>query len=113
MSAKVNNLRRTIGVLLRFGPFALIASSLVYGLLHESSRVAGLALAAAAILIALLNFYLSFFRGWLFLLRHSNLDGYKHVSGFPVVGTLLVLGFSGFWVWRNVDLAAWFGCFST
>ena len=37
-----------------------------------------------------LDFYLSVVRGLLFRLRHGTVDGYKHVSGFPAVGTFLV-----------------------
>ena len=40
--------------------------------------------------IALLNGYLSFGRPILYATRHKNsLEGYKHVSGIPVVGTVL------------------------
>ena len=35
----------------------------------------------AALIIAVLNFYLSFTRPFLFKIRHGSLEGYHNVSG--------------------------------
>jgi len=45
----------------------------------------------SAMFIAVANFYFSFIRPWLLIRRHGSLDGIPHVSGAPIVGTLLVL----------------------
>ncbi len=52
----------------------------------------------AAAVLGLFNFHLSFVRPLLFRWRYGSLAKYRHVSGFPVFGTLLVLvgGLLGF-----------------
>jgi hypothetical protein len=49
-------------------------------------------------MVGLLNFYLSFVRPVLFRWRSGSLEPYRHVSGFPIVGTILVVvgGLMGF-----------------
>ena len=49
-------------------------------------------------MFGLLNFYLSFVRPALFRWRYGSLEQYRHVSGFPMVGTILVVvgGLLGF-----------------
>jgi hypothetical protein len=44
----------------------------------------------AATALAAVNFYLSFIRPRLHSLRRGSMDGYRHISGIPVVGTLLL-----------------------
>ncbi len=44
-----------------------------------------------ALVIGGLNFYLSFLRGLLYQRRKGSLDEYKHVSGLPMIGSLLVV----------------------
>ena len=44
-----------------------------------------------AALLAALNFYLSFIRPPVFRLLHGSMDGFRHVSGIPMIGTLLVV----------------------
>lgn len=55
----------------------------------------------AALLVAMLNFYLSSIRPLLLIRRHGSLEGIPHVSGFPLAGTVLVLlgGLFGFGAW--------------
>lgn len=55
-----------------------------------NSRWATLPL-ALSLLIAVVNFHLSFIRPLLHKRRTGSLDGYKFVSGIPVVGTVLAL----------------------
>lgn len=45
----------------------------------------------AALLVAALNFHLSFVRPWWHRRRHGGVETLRHVSGIPVVGTVLVL----------------------
>jgi hypothetical protein len=49
-------------------------------------------------MVGLLNFYLSFVRPVLFRWRDGSLEPYRHVSGYPIVGTILVVvgGLLGF-----------------
>jgi len=44
-----------------------------------------------ASLIAILNFYLSFVAGFLYRHRNGSLEGFRFVSGIPLLGSLLVL----------------------
>lgn len=46
---------------------------------------------ALALSIAVSNFFLSFIRPWLHKHRTGSVDGYKFVSGIPVIGTVLSL----------------------
>ena len=52
---------------------------------------AGVGIMIAASAIAILNFSLSFVRPRLFLLRNGSMGDYRHVSGLPGIGTLLVI----------------------
>ncbi len=59
---------------------------------------AALVLMIVAMEIAAPNFYLSFIRPFVFHRRGGSFDEYKHVSGIPIVGTIVgvvgtVLGF--------------------
>jgi hypothetical protein len=86
-----NYTRRSFGVLLAILPFALLLVSLLCGLTRPAtSAFEGGGLMAAATAIALLNFHLSFIRPVLYSRRHGSLNGYRHVSGFPLLGTILV-----------------------
>mgnify|MGYP001812150322 CR=1 FL=1 len=70
----------------------LLIASIVAGINGmQVGLVGGMAVMIAAGLIALLNFYLSFVRGHLYLKRHGSRDGYRHISGVPLIGTVLVL----------------------
>lgn len=44
-----------------------------------------------ALVVGGLNFYLSFIRGPIYRRRNGSLEGYKHVSGIPMIGSLLVV----------------------
>ena len=45
----------------------------------------------AAALLAALNFYLSFIRPLVFRRLHGSMTGFRHVSGIPMVGTVLAV----------------------
>jgi hypothetical protein len=70
---------------------ALLLTSLVVGLTRSHRPTfSGLAWVIPGILIAVLNFYLSFIRPLVNQLS-SRLPGqYQHVSGVPIIGTILV-----------------------
>ena len=40
--------------------------------------------------ISILNFYLSFIRSWLYKKRNGNMDSFRFVSGFPLLGSILL-----------------------
>jgi len=89
-----NHLRRCVGLLLCFAPVMLLIASAVSAVHHgDRYRPIGLAVTLVASLIAAVNFHLSFVRGWFYKRAKGSLDGYKHISGFPLVATgLMVLG---------------------
>jgi hypothetical protein len=57
---------------------------------NEHSAV-GLAVMLGALALGGLNFYLSFVRAPIYRRAKGSLDGYKHVSGLPLLGSLLVV----------------------
>ena len=90
--ARTNCPRRIAGFLVGVSPVVLLAVSIAYGSAHSKMpRPIGFALVAIGAFVASLNFYLSFLRGFLHRLRQGSTDGYQHVSGFPIIGTLLVV----------------------
>lgn len=95
---RVNYARRLLGTAICFGPVVLIVVSLIVAASSLNGEFAGLGLALAGFVIGLLNAYLSFARPQLYLWRHRSLDGYRHVSGVPAIGTLFVTmsGVGGF-----------------
>lgn len=77
----------------------LLVASFVAALTRgHQHHLAGLTLMIFALTIGALNFYLSFVRGLLHHRATGAPDRYRHVSGLPMVGTLLVVagGLIGF-----------------
>lgn len=103
----MNYARRSLGILICLTPVALLVGSLL-----SASRTAPIGHSLGSVLIGLgiatagLNFYLSFIRGLVHRLRHGSLEGYRHVSGIPLIGTLFVVagGIAGFG-WRDTSIA--------
>jgi hypothetical protein len=86
-----NIVRRAFGVVLAFSPLALLLASIAVGITRsQRPHFAGVGFIVAASVVAVLNFYLSFIRPRLFLLRRGSMDGYRHVSVFPMLGTILL-----------------------
>jgi hypothetical protein len=84
--------RRVFGLVLGCSPLLLLAASLCHGLAgHNRWRPLGLVAELIALLVGGLNFYLSFVRGRLYQRRTGSLDGYRHVSGLPMIGNLLTI----------------------
>jgi hypothetical protein len=97
--SRTNWLRRGVGLIVGSSPLLLLAASLYYGLDgHSQWRPFGLVAELLALWAGGFNFYLSFVRGVIHLLRNGCLEGYRHVSGLPMIGNLLaILGvFLGF-----------------
>ena len=85
-------MRRVLGLCLGLAPLVLLLASLVSGLNNPVRPIfAGMGFMVTAAGVALLNFHLSFGRPLFFRLRHGTMDGYKFVSGFPMIGTALVV----------------------
>jgi hypothetical protein len=93
-----NYRRRFIGLVVCFSPAILLLASLALGLLRQRSPTSGLGWTLAALMLGLFNSYQSFIRPLLFRWQYGSLEQYRHVSGFPVFGTILVLvgGLLGF-----------------
>jgi hypothetical protein len=89
---RTSYLRRGIGVLACGAPVLLLVASMVSAVISgDRPDAIGSVAMVVAIAIAALNFYLSAVRPRLFRLRSGSLDGYKHISGFPVIGSLVVV----------------------
>ena len=89
---KTNHFRRGGGVLVGGAPILLLGISLVVSATGGNRQsTAALALMMVALGIAALNFYLSFIRPVVFHRRGGSFDEYRHVSGIPIVGTVVVV----------------------
>ncbi len=92
-SRQTSYLRRGIGILAGGSPLFLLVASLVRSVTDgNQARTLAWVVLLVGLAIGGLNFYLSFLRG----LRHDkrasgSLDGDKHVSGFPIIGSVLVV----------------------
>jgi hypothetical protein len=87
-----NYRRRSLGVAICLAPLALLAASLVCGMMRPTGvSSVGLGLVLFAGLIAALNLHLSSLRPLLYRWRHGSMDHYRNVSGLPAVGTFGVL----------------------
>ena len=57
----------------------------------QSGGARGLSFAVLGLLLGILNAYLSMIRPCLYRLRHGSMEGYRFVSGLPLVGSVLVI----------------------
>ena len=90
INRSINYFRRTIGIILCFAPVFVLSASIAYGLAHRGAlKPAGLVFVALGAIIGALNFYLSFIRPYLYWRKRNLTEPYRHISGFPVVGSLL------------------------
>jgi hypothetical protein len=89
---RINIARRILGLALGTAPLWLMFASMGFGLaVPERPLFAGAGFMAAAMVCAVLNFNLSFVRPRLHFSRHGDMGNYRHVSGFPGIGTALAL----------------------
>ena len=101
---RTNWMRRGLGVALCFGPVFLLLGSIGYWIVHRGTGFIALGGACGGLLLGLLNSYLTFIRPWRHHRRHGSMDGYRHVSGFPLVGTLMVT-WAGAWGFGELPTA--------
>jgi len=81
--------RRVVGALILLSPAMFLFASLLNALGGGHRPIFDnlwFYLAAAA--IATLNFYLSFIRSTIWKRTHKSMDGFKYVSGLPLIGTI-------------------------
>ena len=83
--------RRRIGALACLSPVLLLLVSLGCGLSKPQDPLPGLAVMGVAGAVALLNVWLSFGRGWLHMARGRDPSSHRHVSGLPMIGTILAV----------------------
>jgi hypothetical protein len=103
---KWNLRRRAVGAALCLSPVLLLLVSLVLGVASPGGSwlrpwgVAGIAIGCLP--LPLLNFYLAFVRPRAYQRRRGSLEGFRHVSGGPLLGTFLVVvsGVTAFGDWR-------------
>ncbi len=83
--------RRGVGIVVCSGPVALMVASLAVGPCRFLGDPRSIGLAVLGLLVGLCNVYLSIGRPWLYRRRRGSMEGYRHVSGIPLVGSLLVV----------------------
>jgi len=84
--------RRGIGVLVGCSPLFLLIASIVHaGTRGDREHAVALGVMFVALVIGGLNFYVAFMRIAIYRWTKGSLDGYRHVSGFPVIGSLVVV----------------------
>lgn len=69
----------------------------------------GILLTLLAVLLVGFNLYTSFLRPWMYRRSHGDYEGYQHVSGAPLLGSILI-GIAAFFlpasIWIGVALLA-------
>ena len=89
MSCRKLSIRRFVGVILCELPIALAVACALWGRVVPLSPAAmGGVLVSLAILVGCLNLYLAYLRPWRYRRKWGSLEGYRFVSGLPLVGTL-------------------------
>lgn len=89
---RTSYLRRGIGVLACGSPVLLLVASMVRAVIAGNRPSAiGAVVMIVAIAIAAFNFYLAVVRPFMFRRRNGSLDGCKHISGLPLIGSLVVV----------------------
>jgi hypothetical protein len=82
--------KRGVGIVLGASPIALGVASLLASP-QPASRL-GFGLIALSAVIATVNVHASWVRPWLFRRRIGSYEGYRAVSGLPLLGTALGVG---------------------
>lgn len=97
-----NYCRRVIGAAVCLAPTVLFVASLIASRIAPRDSGMGIGLVVCAVPVAILNFHLSFVRSALYRWRRGSMEGFRHISGFPLFGTFLLVigGVIGFGDWR-------------
>ncbi len=72
-------------------PIAVVLTSLITGLINPVDRPFGLWFAIVGLLFGILNLYLALIRPAVYIQKHQSLDGFRYISGFPIIGTFFVV----------------------
>src|SRR5262249_12239778 len=92
INRSINYFRRTIGIILSFAPAFVLSASIAYGLARRVAlKPAGLVFVVIGAIIGALNFYLSFIRPYLYWRKRNSTEGYCHLAGCRVVGSVLAV----------------------
>lgn len=82
--------KRSIGICIALAPTLLTVASILSDRTPYSS-VAGISLASISLVIAAVNVWLSFIRPSLWKYSHGTMDGFRHASGIPGLGTIFAI----------------------
>jgi hypothetical protein len=83
-----NRRRRAIGFSLAITPFSIVLGSFISPSLAPSPDIAT-TFGFIGVGIATLNAWLSFGRPFLWKMRKGTMDGYRFISGLPIIGTIV------------------------
>lgn len=83
--------RRCCGILLGGAPLWIAFASLLRSAVAPSAYHEGWWLLLPAIFFAGENVYTSWLRPWLYWRRHGSMEGYQHISGYPLIGNLFAV----------------------
>jgi hypothetical protein len=100
---RVKFTRRAIGTAVCLSPILLLLASVVFAQSYPRESALGVGLSVVGLLVGILNFHLAVVRPSLYVWRHGSREGMRNVSGFPIVGTFLVVlgGAIGFGDWQS------------
>jgi hypothetical protein len=79
------------GIFLATAPIGVLLWSMIVGFSSGETRLLAALGMLPALACAFLNFWLSFIRPNLYRKRHGGMEGFKNVSGIPIVGTIFLL----------------------
>lgn len=82
--------KRSIGICIALAP-AVLAVVSIFSDRAPSSSAAGISLGSISLAIAAVNVWLSFIRPSLWKNKHGTMDGFRHASGIPGLGTIFAI----------------------
>jgi hypothetical protein len=84
--------KRLIGIVICFAPVVVALWSFCYSFAHpEIPKLRLSVIGGLAVLVVLFNLHTSFFRPSFYRWRHGSMDGFRFVSGAPLLGTIFIL----------------------
>lgn len=98
-------MRRLLWIFIAFLPLAVAIASVISGIAKpEHANFSGIGFMAVGAFVAAINFYLSFIRFPLYVARHRSKEGYRFVSGIPMIGSVLIIS-GAISAFGSVDIA--------